>query len=81
VYFRPEVRVAQVASFERTAGSSTARPLRVSIRQHSSKSSGKPVDMPDPIDSRSFISVVSDTRQPSPTAPRRWASGIRASVK
>ncbi len=29
---------------------------------------------------RSFISVVIATRQPSPTAPRRWVSGMRASV-
>ena len=30
---------------------------------------------------RSFISVVSDTRQPWPTPPRRWLSGMRTSVK
>ena len=34
-----------------------------------------------PIDTRSFISVVSDTRQPSPTSPRRSLSGTRVSVK
>jgi hypothetical protein len=37
--------------------------------------------MPAPIDMRSFISVVSETFQPSPTAPRRWLSGMRRSVK
>ena len=37
--------------------------------------------MPPPIDTRSFMSVVSDTRQPSPTSPRRSASGMRTSVK
>ena len=30
---------------------------------------------------RSFISVVMATRQPSPTAPRRFSSGMRTSVK
>ena len=34
-----------------------------------------------PIDTRSFMSVVSDTRQPSPGSPRRSASGMRTSVK
>ena len=34
-----------------------------------------------PIETRSFISVVSDTRQPSPTSPRRSLSGTRVSVK
>ena len=34
-----------------------------------------------PIDTRSFISVVSDTRQPSPGSPSISASGMRASVK
>jgi hypothetical protein len=34
-----------------------------------------------PIDTRSFINVVSATRQPSPTSPSRLASGTRASVK
>ena len=34
-----------------------------------------------PIETRSFISVVSDTRQPSPTSPSRSASGIRTSLK
>ena len=34
-----------------------------------------------PIETRSFISVVIDTRQPSPTSPSRSASGIRTSVK
>ena len=30
---------------------------------------------------RSFISVVSATCQPAPTAPTRWLSGMRTSVK
>lgn len=30
---------------------------------------------------RSFISVVWATFQPSPTAPRRWVSGIRTPVR
>jgi hypothetical protein len=30
---------------------------------------------------RSFISVVCATRQPSPTSPSRWASGIHTSVR
>ncbi len=34
-----------------------------------------------PIDTRSFISVVSATRQPSPTSPRRSASGMRTSLR
>ena len=34
-----------------------------------------------PIETRSFISVVSETRQPSPGSPRRSLSGIRVSVK
>jgi hypothetical protein len=34
-----------------------------------------------PIDTRSFMSVVSDTRQPSPTSPSRSLSGMRTSVK
>ena len=37
--------------------------------------------MAPPIDTRSFMSVVSDTRQPSPGAPRRSLSGMRTSVK
>ena len=35
---------------------------------------------PPPMAVRSFMSVVSATRQPSPTSPMRWASGTRASV-
>ena len=34
-----------------------------------------------PTASRSFISVVSATFQPSPTSPSRWLSGMRTSVK
>ncbi len=34
-----------------------------------------------PIETRSFISVVSDTRHPSPASPSRSASAIRVSVK
>ena len=34
-----------------------------------------------PMETRSFISVVTATRQPSPSAPRRAESGIRTSVK
>ena len=37
--------------------------------------------MAPPIDTRSFISVVSDTRQPSPSSPRRSLSGMRTSVR
>ena len=37
--------------------------------------------MVPPIDTRSFMSVVNDTRQPSPTSPRRSASGMRTSVR
>ncbi len=37
--------------------------------------------MVPPIDTRSFMSVVSETRQPSPGAPRRSLSGMRTSVK
>jgi hypothetical protein len=46
-----------------------------------SNSSGKPVGMPEPMLSRSFIRVVSDTVHPCPTAPSRWLSGMRTSVK
>ena len=34
-----------------------------------------------PIATRSFISVVCATFQPSPTSPSRWLSGIRTSVR
>jgi len=34
-----------------------------------------------PIETRSFIRVVSETRQPSPTLPNRSLSGMRTSVK
>ena len=34
-----------------------------------------------PIDTRSFMSVVSDTRQPSPGLPSISLSGMRVSVK
>ena len=34
-----------------------------------------------PMETRSFISVVTATRQPSPSSPRRAESGIRTSVK
>ena len=37
--------------------------------------------MVPPIDTRSFISVVSDTRQPSPGLPSISDSGMRVSVK
>jgi hypothetical protein len=37
--------------------------------------------IPPPIATRSFISVVSVARQPSPTSPSRSSSGIRTSVK
>ena len=37
--------------------------------------------MAPPIETRSFINVVSDTRQPSPGLPRRSSSGMRTSVK
>ena len=36
---------------------------------------------PPPMDTRSFMSVVSATRQPSPTSLRRSSSGMRTSVK
>ena len=36
---------------------------------------------PAPIAFRSFMRVVSDTRQPSPRSPMRLASGTRASVR
>ena len=81
VYFSPEARTAQCASFERTARSSIARPSSSIRLLQNSNSSGKPVATLAPIDIRSFISVVSDTFQPSLTAPSRCASGIRTSVK
>ena len=37
--------------------------------------------LPEPIEARSFISVVSATRQPSLTSPSRWSSGTRTSLK
>ncbi len=37
--------------------------------------------MAPPIETRSFMSVVSETRQPSPGLPRRSTSGTRVSVK
>ena len=36
---------------------------------------------PPPIETRSFISVVTATRHPSPSAPSRADSGMRTSVK
>ena len=37
--------------------------------------------MPEPIDWRSFMRVVSATDQPLPTSESRWSSGMRTSVK
>ena len=37
--------------------------------------------MAPPIETRSFISVVSETRQPSPGLPSISLSGMRVSVK
>ena len=81
VYFSPLARTAQLASLERTAGSSIASPSSSIRLLQNSNSSGNPVETPAPIDIRSFISVVSDTFQPSLTAPSRCASGILTSVK
>ena len=71
VYFSPLAFTAQFASFERTLRSSIARPFSSIRLLQNSNSSGKPVETPAPIDMRSFISVVSDTFQPSLTAPSR----------
>src|SRR3984893_4661119 len=71
VYFSPLAFTAQLASFERVARSSMASPSSVIRLEQKSNISGKPVASRAPIDIRSFISVVSDTFQPSPTAPRR----------
>src|ERR1700721_4235805 len=76
VYFSPLARTAQLASFERTLRSAVAGPSSSIRLLQNSNNSGKPVDTPAPIDIRSFISVVSDTFQPSLTSPRRWLSGI-----
>ena len=54
------------------ARSSIASPSSVIRLEQNSNISGKPVASRAPIDIRSFISVVSDTFQPSPTAPSRW---------
>ena len=71
VYFRPLAFTAQFASLERTLRSSMAGPSSSIRLLQNSNSSGKPVDTPAPIDMRSFISVVSDTFQPSLTSPSR----------
>ena len=81
VYFSPLAFTAQLASFERTLRFSIAGPSSSIRLLQNSNSSGKPVATPAPIDMRSFISVVSDTFQPSPTAPSRCESGMRTSVK
>ena len=71
VYFSPLAFTAQFASFERTARSSIAGPSSSIRLEQYSNSSGKPVETAAPIALRSFISVVSETFQPSPTSPRR----------
>ena len=81
VYFNPLAFTAQLASFERTPRSSIAGPSSSIRLLQNSNNSGKPVETPAPIDIRSFISVVSDTFQPSLAAPRRCTSGIFTSVK
>ena len=81
MYFSPLAFTAQLASFERIARSSIAGPSSVIRLEQNSNISGKPVASRAPIDMRSFISVVSDTFQPSPTSPSRWLSGITTSVK
>jgi hypothetical protein len=81
VYFSPFDFTAQLASLDRTAGSSIASPSSSIKFEQNSNISGTPVASREPIDMRSFISVVSETFQPSPTAPRRWLSGITTSVK
>ena len=81
MYFSPLAFTAQLASLERVARSSIASPSSVIRFEQNSNISGKPVASREPIDMRSFISVVSDTFQPSPTAPSRWLSGITTSVK
>ena len=40
-----------------------------------------PLPLPEPIEERSFMSVVNATLQPEFTSPRRWESGIRTSSK
>ena len=69
------------ASFSRTAGLRIAGPSSSSSVRASAKISSKSGPGASPTASRSFISVVSDTFQPSPTLPSRWASGTRTSVK
>ena len=81
VYFSPDCFTASWARRERTEASSTAGRPSISASRQYSNSSGKPVDMPEPMDRRSFIRVVRETSQPWPTAPRRWSSGMRTSVK
>ncbi len=71
----------QSASFSRTAAFSMAGPSSSSMTLVISNISSKLVGKPPPTARRSFISVVSDTFQPSPTSPSRWLSGMRTLSK
>src|SRR3954462_13444597 len=65
VYFRPLAFTAQCESFERTPGSSMAGPSSRIKSLQNTNSQGNQVPAPAPLDMGSFISVVSDTFQPS----------------
>ena len=81
VNFSPCVRAYQSAMRSRTAPLRIAgAPSSISERLSSTRSStsGR---CASPTARRSFISVVSETFHPCPTAPSRCASGTRTSVK
>ena len=81
VYFSPSLRTYQSARRSRIAVLSRAgSPSTSSVRASASRSAASGPGA-SPTARRSFISVVIETFQPAPTAPRRCASGMRTSVK
>ncbi len=77
----PCIWIYQLASLSRTSGSATAGPSSNINSRARPKMSSKSGAARSPTATRSFISVVIATFQPSPTSPRRWLSGTRTSVK
>ena len=71
---------AESANHVRMQSATPFRARHASIAKATGPPPFAPIDAP-PMAERSFISVATATRHPSPSSPRRIASGMRVSVK
>src|SRR5581483_7816688 len=65
----------------RSRWTGSVRPVRFQTSTATAMAPLPRLARPPPIDTRSFISVVIETRQPSPSPPRRRSSGRRTSLR